>query len=353
MNNRMQTRIAEATRLTRAGRLAEATALIQRILGGLPTTNVSAAEPSRADAPIEAEFRVLDDSSGQFVGKVYANAAGSRNYKLYIPTGYTGQAVSLVVMLHGCTQTPIDFAGGTRMNVLAEGETFLVAYPEQTTSANGSKCWNWFQNSDQRRDVGEPSLIAGITRQIMSEYHINARRVYIAGLSAGGAMAATMAATYPDLYAAVGVHSGLAYGAAYDLPSAFAAMKQGTLQHTRQLTKIIPLLAFHGDCDTTVAPVNVDHLLNQWLQVASDGLESVQRSVRDVKVERGQVAKGHAYTRSIYHDVSGLAIVEKWIVHQEGHAWSGGNPGGSFTDPKGPNASAEMVRFFIEHPRRT
>jgi poly(hydroxyalkanoate) depolymerase family esterase len=352
MNDRMQSSIAEATRLTRAGRLAEATALIQRTLGWLPTTNVSTAKPSRANAPIEAEFRVLDDFSGQFVDKAYTNAAGTRTYKLYIPTGYTGQAVPLVVMLHGCTQTPIDFADGTCMNVLAEGETFLVAYPEQVTSANGSKCWNWFQDGDQHRDVGEPSLIAGITRQIMSEYHINARRVYIAGLSAGGAMAAIMAATYPDLYAAVGVHSGLAYGAAHDLPSAFTAMHQGTLQHTRQLTEIIPLITFHGDCDTTVAPVNADRLLDQWLHGASDGLGSVRKSVRDVKVERGQVANGYAYTRSIYYDLSGRAIVEKWMVHQANHAWSGGSRGGSFTDPKGPDASAEMVRFFNEHPRR-
>jgi poly(hydroxyalkanoate) depolymerase family esterase len=399
MNDHMQTGMAEALRLTRAGRLREATAIIQRTLAGEPTTNASVVESSLADglpihsgndatassyaqpecreAPIEAEFRIIDDpspsmetavenvtrtlrterfssvrTSKQFVDKTYSNTSGTRAYKLYIPGGYTGQAVPLVVMLHGCTQTAADFAGGTRMNVLAEEGTFLVAYPQQKSSDNSSKCWNWFQSTDQHRDKGEPSLIAGITRQIISEYHVDVKRVYVAGLSSGGAMAVIMAATYPDLYAAVGVHSGLAYGAAHDLPSAFAVMNQGKPQHARQLTEIIPLIAFHGERDTTVAPANADRLLDQWLQAVNAGSGSVRSSGRDVKVERGQVASGYAYTRSIYYDVNGRSIVEHWMVHRAGHAWSGGSPGASYTDPKGPDASAEMVRFFNEHPMR-
>ncbi|GAC1660877.1 MAG: PHB depolymerase family esterase [Ktedonobacteraceae bacterium] len=417
MKNYMQGVMTEVTHLTRAGRLAEATAMIQRTLVGPAPIDEVEPELGHADTPSEAEFRVLEDAScsrktpredvtntrrtgreaatahstvarrplfsnalripnsipktieamplvvpdvasssvrtsGQFVEKTYTNTAGTRFYKLYIPSGYTGQAVPLVVMLHGCTQTSTNFAAGTHMNVLAEDETFLVAYPEQGPSANRSKCWNWFQESDQHRNAGEPSLIAGITQQVMKMYHVDMRRVYIAGLSSGGAMAAIMAATYPDLYAAVGVHSGLAYGAAHDLPSAFAAMKQGKLQHPRQLTEVVPLITFHGDCDTTVAPANVDRLLDQWLHGANKGRERTQRPMRDVKVERGQVVNGHAYTRSIYHDTSGQAIIEKWMVHQAGHAWSGGSPGGSYTDPKGPDASAEMMRFFTEHPRR-
>jgi poly(hydroxyalkanoate) depolymerase family esterase len=284
-------------------------------------------------------------TDGQFVDGTYSNTAGTRAYKLYIPSGYTGQALPLVVMLHGCTQRPLDFATGTRMNVLAEDQTFLVAYPEQAPSANGSKCWNWFQESDQQRDAGEPSLIAGITRQIMSQYHVDESRVYVAGMSAGGAMAVILAATYPDLYAAVGVHSGLPYGAAHDLPSAFTAMQQGTVYHAGHLRKAIPLIAFHGDSDTTVTPANVDCLLDQWLQAASDELGRVP----GVKVERGQVASGHTYTRCIYHDASGRALMEQWTVHQAGHAWSGGSPNGSYTDPRGPDASMEIVRFFMEH----
>src|SRR6266581_7084824 len=281
MNDHLQAAMAEATRLTRAGRLSEATATIQRALGSAPMAEAGSTPiPHVVDADLASttiplpgmgpwngarsrltphitgmrgrQRKVLPGTSsmrrastslevepasvpapGQFVKKVYNTTAGTRAYQLYIPSGYHGQAVPLVVMLHGCTQTPWDFAAGTRMNVLAEGETFLVAYPEQAPSANGSKCWNWFQESEQQRDGGEPSLIAGITRQIMSQYQVDSSRVYVAGMSAGGAMAVIAAAMYPDLYAAVGVHSGLAYGAAHDLPSAFAAMQQGTVYHAR------------------------------------------------------------------------------------------------------------------------
>src|SRR5712691_9919680 len=338
MNDCMQGGMAEATRLTRAGRLVEATKIIQRTLKGEPAPGVSRVEPN--SAPIEGEFRVVDDSPpgtgssmkgmapgigvgtgavkarpaarvgvfspgtmplpavrgsihpvtpdeepslvharGKFVDGSYTNKAGTRPYKLYVPSGFAGQAVPLLVMLHGCTQTPVDFAAGTHMNVLAEEKTFLVAYPEQVTSANHSGCWNWFQAADQCQGMGEPSLIAGITQQIMSAYHVDVNRVYIAGMSAGGAMAVIMAATYPHLYAAAGVHSGLAYGAAHDLPSAFAAMKQGAPQRTRRLAECIPLIVFHGDLDTTVAPINADRLIDQWLQATNDGSSIQQDAV--------------------------------------------------------------------------
>lgn len=197
-------------------------------------------------------------AGGRFLAMTFNTSAGGRPYKLYIPSGYRAETpVPLIVMLHGCTQSPDDFAAGTRMNAIAEEQGFLVAYPAQISAANARKCWNWFNPADQRRDGGEPALIAGITREIMRDHAIDPRRVYVAGLSAGGAAAAIMGEAYPDLYAAVGVHSGLACGAARDMPSAFAAMKQGHAV-VGKARGALPVIVFHGDRDTTVNPRNGD-----------------------------------------------------------------------------------------------
>jgi len=254
-------------------------------------------------------------------------------------------------MLHGCTQGPDDLASGTLMNALAEERTFLVAYPAQAQGANTNRCWNWFKGADQRRGRGEPSLIAGITCEVIGEYNVDPGRVYVAGISAGGAMAAIMGSTYPDLYAAVGVHSGLAPGAAEDFSSAFSAMQgKGQASPRRAVPTgassiTVPAILFHGDRDRTVHPRNADHLLAHFGAPASG---PTPRAI----TSQGQVPGGHSYTRVTYHDAGGSAIVERWTVHGLGHAWSGGSPAGSYTDHRGPDATAEMVRFFHEHPRR-
>jgi poly(hydroxyalkanoate) depolymerase family esterase len=288
---------------------------------------------------------------GRLVERSYTNSAGTRSYKLYIPSGYTGQAVPLIVMLHGCTQSSDDFATGTRMNELSEEHTFLVAYPAQAGNANMQKCWNWFQAAHQQRGRGEPSLIAGITRQVVEEFEVAEGRVYVAGMSAGGAMAAIMGATYPDLYAAVGVHSGLAPRSAHDISSAFTAMRQGgpVVAHKDILSEgyqeVLPTIIFHGDGDTTVHPRNGDRLLVHLSRGANG-------SSPRVMTRQGQVPGGYEYTRFTYRDAEGRDLVERWSVHGLGHAWSGGSYPGSYTDPRGPDASAEIVRFFEQHHKR-
>jgi poly(hydroxyalkanoate) depolymerase family esterase len=277
----------------------------------------------------------------QFEERAYANDAGTRTYKLYVPSGYDKRAVPLVVMLHGCTQSPDDFAAGTRMNELAEEQTFLVAYPAQSRSANVSKCWNWFNEDHQQRNHGEPSLIAGITREIMSNFAVKSERVFVAGLSAGGAAAAIMGSSYPDLFAAVGVHSGLACGAATNTPSAFAAMRQGGAAGRlagRGSKNTVPTIVFHGDRDMTVNAVNGDQVIAQ------------SKAAADLRttVSRGEASDGLGYTRCVHMDENGRTILEQWVLHGAGHAWSGGSSAGSYTDPRGPNASREMVRFFLQ-----
>jgi len=344
----------EVTRLTRGGKLGEAMALLQGgrttapppapslhspltlpafsgklsgLLGRLPAGRTGIAP---APAPIPAGARFEEFS--------FSNQAGSRAYKLYVPSLYAGEPVPLVVMLHGCTQSPDDFAAGTRMNELAEEMGFLVVYPGQLQSANMQKCWNWFSPADQARDQGEPSLIAGITRQVMMAFEVDPASVYIAGLSAGGAAAAIMGAAYPDLYSAIGVHSGLACGAARDMPSAFAAMRQGG-PASRGAGRPVPTIVFHGDSDSTVNPVNGDQVIAQ--SKASADLHIVEKS--------GVSEGGTRFTRRIEADPSGKSVIEHWVLHGAGHAWSGGSSAGSYTDPRGPDASREMMRFFLQH----
>ena len=306
-------------------------------LGGLTQGAMARAEPLPEGA--------------RFLAGSFGSAAGSRGYKLYIPSTYRGEAVPLVVMLHGCTQSPDDFAAGTRMNALAEEHGCLIVYPGQSQAANAQKCWNWFSPGDQQRDQGEPALIAGITRKVMRDHAVDPRRVYVAGLSAGCAAAAIMAQACPDLYAAVGVHSGLACGAARDMPSAFAAMRQGAsgLQQPGQgqaangNRRIVPTIVFHADKDHTVNPRNGDQVIAQ--SAAAGDLRTA--------VQRGQVPGGHAYTRTLHADAGGQPVLEQWLVHGGGHAWSGGSTAGSYTDARGPDASREMLRFFLEHPHAT
>ncbi|WP_030070137.1 alpha/beta hydrolase family esterase [Halomonas alkaliantarctica] len=369
MNKRME----EATRLTRAGKLHEAMALLQ---GAIPESNGEEApvKPYQGGNIFEGTCEVVDEngtvsksrptsrasssacghgrkaSAGAFTAGRFSNHVGSRDYKLYIPSGYKGQALPLVVMLHGCTQNPDDFAAGTSMNQLADTQQFCVLYPAQPISANHSKCWNWFKAEDQQREGGEPSILAGMARYVIDTHGLDASRVYVAGLSAGAAMATTLAMTYPDLFAAVGVHSGLPHGVAKSLPDALSVMQGGTgplgnrgKKPEAEWASDVPAIIFHGDRDTTVHPNNADRVAAQY-----GALRPAEGAYKPT-VEKGKAATGHSYTRTTHYDSAGKPRLEQWKIHGAGHAWSGGSVKGSYTDPKGPNATQEMLRFFVQH----
>ena len=350
--------MTDATRLVRGGDLQAATAAIQAALrdnaAGAP--GAPGMPPSANDIVMDVEARELDvptlppgrpaerrtpptpsHPDGSFVAGRFADGRSQRQYKLYIPPQAGERPLPLVVMLHGCTQDPDDFARGTRMNEIARTQGCFVLYPAQSQQANPQRCWNWFKHSHQQRGRGEPALLAAMTRDVMARHDIDPSRVYVAGLSAGGAMAAILGETYPDLYAAVGVHSGLAAGAARDLPSALAAMRSGAAAASTRRGP--PTIVFHGDADATVHPANGEHVVTG----------KVGPSRAEPEVDRQHPAGGRGYTRRVHRSREGGVLAEHWVVHGSGHAWSGGSPEGSYTDPTGPNATGQMLRFFLQH----
>jgi poly(hydroxyalkanoate) depolymerase family esterase len=397
MNPTFQELMRDATRLTRGGRLAEATAAIQRALGGAGASTpapdprppsgalqakplmdpsegrsvvlegcvlelVDRVEPGPAFAPDLADTPYTGRSrQGEFVAGTHTHSSLTRHYKLFVPPGADGRRLPLVVMLHGCTQDPDDFAAGTGMNALAREQGFFVLYPAQAQDANPSRCWNWFKHNHQARDRGETAVIATMTHAVVQARGIDPERVYIAGLSAGGAMASLVAAAYPETFAAVGVHSGLPPGAARSLPEGLAAMRAGAGgtalpagSPVRMRSKAsppppaelpVPAIVFHGDHDQTVHPRNGE-------QVVAAVLRSHVRSTGSTDnrpiVEQGVSTQGRRYTRSTHRSDTGQPIAEHWLVHGAGHAWSGGQAAGSYTDAQGPDASREMLRFFLE-----
>ncbi|HEX7737958.1 MAG TPA: PHB depolymerase family esterase [Ktedonobacteraceae bacterium] len=307
-------------------------------------------------------------SSGTFTQYTYNGSAGSRPYYVYTPANYqAGTVVPLIVMLHGCTQTPTDFANGTQMNALADQDQFIVVYPQQTSTYNSLSCWNWFQTADQARGSGEPAIIAGIVQtveQTTSQWTIDTNRVYVAGMSAGAAMAVIMGATYPDIFAAIGVHSGLEYQAATSQTAATTAQSQGGPNPTTQgqaaynamgsAARVVPTIDFQGQSDYTVYPVNGDQVIEQWMQtdhLASQNTYNASFS-SPASTTNGQVSGGYAYTTQTWNNTSGTEIEEYWKISSMGHAWSGGSSSGSYTDPKGPSATNAMYTFFMNHPMR-
>ncbi len=333
--------LQEALRLMKTGDLAAATAAIQRGLGNAATAPQAArSEPFERDVtPQEG----TPSAQGEFQEHAFAASQGARKYKLFVPIRDGIEPRPLLLLLHGCTQDPDDFARGTRMNELAQEHGCFVAYPAQPQSANASRCWNWFRGGDQARGAGEPAVLAGLVEQLAASHPIDTSRIYVAGMSAGGAMAVILGATYPELFAAVGVHSGLPYGAARDLPSALAAMRAAT-PVSRAGGPSIRTIVFHGDADTTVHPCNGERVAADSV-AASDAADSIAAR----EVTRG-ASTGRDFTRTQLRGPDGRVESEHWLVHGAGHAWSGGDSAGSHTDAKGPDASREMLRFFLDRP---
>ena len=369
MNETMQELMREATRLTQSGNLKEATQVIQRALGNSrgvgrapmpPPSSSSTSPPIILDGcvfevgsaevaesevvppqttPTGANARVGYPKShqGEFADGTHTHATLTRRYKLYAPPGPVDKSLPLVVMLHGCTQNPDDFAAGTGMNELAKSQGFYVLYPEQPANANPQRCWNWFKHNHQSRGRGEAALLASMTLAVIQQHGIDSRRVYIAGLSAGGAMAAIVAAAYPEIFAAVGVHSGLAVGAAGNVAEALAAMKSGATDiKLASSSSAVPTIVFHGDQDRTVHPRNGQQVIAAF------------EAGSEKSVEQGRSTQGQAFTRTC-HRQNDVKFAELWVLHGAGHAWSGGSAKGSYTDPSGPDASSEMLRFFSEN----
>lgn len=371
---KLQPAMAQALKLTRSGNLQEATRLIQATLRGrgagtqardtapsdrvielkaqrialappvtTPTTKTAPKPATKpASKPANEARKARVDVAGRFQERSYTGPEGTMTYWLYLPSGAT-PAMPLVVMLHGCTQNPQDFARGTGMNALADEMGFIVAYPCQPAAANMQKCWNWFKPSDQQRDRGEPAMIAAVTREVVRDHDADPERVYVAGLSAGGAAAAIMGAVYPDVYAAIGVHSGLACGSADSMWSAFSAMRSGNAKPAANDSdgRFVPVITFHGDSDTTV------HAVNSAQIVAAAATRSDVPLV--TRTEKGKSAGQRGYSRAISSGRDDVPVIEEWTIHGAGHAWSGGHASGSYTDASGPDASRAMLTFFLQH----
>ena len=384
----------KATRLTGMGKLLDATRLIQRALGSAPLTwpeprakteqetgpqarreLVPAANDPKADSappsviilpppaqpagdpPTETPRqtspaadpeakRQAPRRKASFTKHAFAFNEDTYPYRLYVPSGPATSAgdarpMPLIVLLHGCKQDALDFSKGTAMNALAEEHRAMVLYPEQITSANALRCWNWFEPGHQTAERGEPAMIAALTQKIVQQHGADPQRVYIAGLSAGGAMAAVVSSQHPDMFAAVGVHSGLAAGAARDVLTAFGAMRSGAKGHN---LPVMPTIVFHGTADKTVHPDNGEHITDAALAAFKAS------GVKLVKTRTTGSQNGIEKTeRVVYSTADGKPTVENWRIDDGAHAWSGGNAAGSYTDPDGPSASAAMLAFFLQH----
>jgi poly(hydroxyalkanoate) depolymerase family esterase len=364
--------LARVTALTRAGQLMEATKLIQQALGShSPNPKTATAQPDLTEGSpatdeklvsflskvsdsqdvVDVEFREVASQTSSFAHAHFTWGAEEYLYRLFVPSERTEVATPrpLVVMLHGCKQDSADFARGTDMNAIAEIHNCLVLYPEQLSKRNGMRCWNWFEPQHQRRDVGEPGMIAALALDVAARHGGDLQRIYIAGLSAGGAMAAVTAGLYPNAFAALGVHSGLAAGSASDASTAFAAMRSGKRKSKVTSEGVnpspLPTIVFQGTADKTVAPGNADRIMEEGVAAWTRAGVPLERRTEVVQSQAG----GERHSTRIQFRANNRTLMEQWSITAGPHAWSGGDRTGSFTDPAGPSASKFMLEFFLQH----
>lgn len=365
MNHEFASAMRRANELVRAGDPAAATKLIQSSLRGadlgnsqpMPAPSSNGFTPSDLLSPRKGGLRqTLADlaakmpassrtgfdapmppmpEGARFDGSTFACSAGSRDYRVYVPKLRAAPAKGMIMMLHGCTQSPVDFANGTRMNHLADEHGLIIVYPAQSRGANMQSCWNWFDRADQDRGAGEPAILAGLADKIRGEHDIPQGKTFVAGLSAGAAMAVILGRTYPDIFAGVGAHSGLPYKSAHDVASAFSAMGGAVSAPSSAPDTTVPTIVFHGNADATVSPSNGQRIAADYHSSGAEILDS------------GAIG-GRKFSRMTVFSEGGPAALEYWRIDGLGHAWSGGNSAGSYADPQGPDASSEMVRFFVD-----
>ncbi len=283
--------------------------------------------------------RALSSADARFVARTHRGAAGSLSYKLYVPDAPQRANPALLLMLHGCGQDPDDFARGTRMNEVADELGFIVAYPRQSRLANPAGCWNWFDSRHQGRGAGEPAKLAELALALAREFGVDSERTFVAGLSAGGAMAEILARTYPDVFEAAGIHSGLPYRAARDALASFAAMQgDAPPPPAPPASDATRRIVLHGGADASVHPVNGERVLES----AQRSRNPLRRTQTQWRIDSGEVR------RTILSDADGRAKVEHWFVEGGGHAWFGGDSRGSYTEAVGLDASRVMARFFLK-----
>ena len=287
---------------------------------------------------------------GSWEWRTYQGEGGARRYRLFVPAGRdAGKPAPLVVMLHGCTQDPDDFARGTRFNQAAAEAGVIVAWPEQTGAHQPQKCWTWYDPAHQGRG-GEAAIIAGIAREVIAAQNADPARVYVVGVSAGAAQAVNAAAAYPELFTAVGAHSGIAYRAAGNVMEGLGRMKTGSptpdalVQPLKDALggRAVPIVVIHGGADAVVAPQNGRQLFEQW--AAAHGWT-------DAKNESITGDGGREIFHTWHQGADGKTLAELLWIEGLGHAWSGGSPDGTFTDPVGPDATRVILGFLLKHTR--